>query len=79
MIIHFSVTSLEAVVPKINVYVLLLPHKLQNRKLLNKLESVLLYCPKSFTKELAKRSHMNIQFFFACKDLRRYDLLIRIG
>ena len=31
-----------------------------------------------YTNELAKRSHMNIQFFFACKNLRLYGILVRI-
>ena len=33
MIIHFSITSLEVVLPKISINLLFLPHKLKNRKL----------------------------------------------
>ena len=33
MIIHFSITSLEVVLPKTSINLLFLPHKLKNRKL----------------------------------------------
>ena len=31
------------------------------------------------TDELAKRGHMNVRFFFACKNCRWNDLMVRTG
>ena len=53
MITHFPVTSLEAVVPKINIYLLFLPYKFLEQKAINRI----------FLSELESACYIALKFF----------------